>query len=232
MERSEILNLETRRRVYNFIQGNPGLHLREISRRLRLTYYNLDYHINYLKKLGMVSIRTDDSYSRIYPKDCFGKNEKQILNILRKKTPRRMIIFIFYCGVTTQGEIAENLEKHPTTIEYHLKKMLELDLIEPSPIKEGLALTNLITDRHVERTPIKNETLYRFKDPEMLKKLLITHKKSLYNDKFFRVSMEYIVMCSAYHRKHKTKRNIKSLDWWFYYYEEMFYDIFPHPYHV
>jgi len=232
MEKSEILNLENRRLIYNLIIDNPGLHLREIARRLNLRYFNLNYHINYLKRLGMISIKKDDSYSRVYPKDCIGKNEKQVLNILRKKTPRRIIIYIFYSGATTQRDIAENLEKDPTTIKYHLSKLKELDLIESAPIKDGIALIKMPSNRNLDRKPVKNETLYRFKDPEMLKKLLISHKKSLYKDKIFKISMEYLIYCSAYHRKNKTKRNVKTSEWWAKYYEDIFYDIFPHPYHV
>ena len=55
MERSEILNLENRRKIYNYIRDNPGLHLRELSRRLNIAYYNLDYHIRYLK-LSLIHI--------------------------------------------------------------------------------------------------------------------------------------------------------------------------------
>jgi predicted transcriptional regulator len=50
ISREEILKLETRRKIYKIILENPGLHLREILRRTKLSYGVLSYHLKYLKK--------------------------------------------------------------------------------------------------------------------------------------------------------------------------------------
>ncbi|MCK4365849.1 MAG: winged helix-turn-helix transcriptional regulator [Thermoplasmatales archaeon] len=42
-----ILELETRRQIYNIILENPGLHLRELSRRTNLSFGGLRHHLNY-----------------------------------------------------------------------------------------------------------------------------------------------------------------------------------------
>jgi DNA-binding MarR family transcriptional regulator len=232
MDKSEILNLETRREIYNCIQNNPGLNLREISRRLKLKYFNVNYHVNYLKKLGLVTIKSDDSFSRIYSTNSIGTNDKEVLNIIRRKTIRHILIYFWYMPATTQQELAENLDKHPSTINFHITKLIELGIIEPAPIKDGLALTNIPSGRNVERTPIKNETLYRVKNPALVKKLFITYRKSLFKDKFFKAAFEYIYAADNYDREGKLKCNIRTMDWWFDYYMEIMLDVFPHPYHV
>jgi len=232
MQKGDLLYLEARRKIYNYVLNNPGLHLRELSRRLKLTYNNLDYHLNYLKKLGFVVVQKENSYSRVYAKDKVGLFDKKYLNIIQQKTLRHIIIFICSRPVTTQNEIAKNLEKHPTTIKHHLKKLIELEIIEPAPIKDGLALTNLPSKRHVERLPVKNETLYRLKNPAIIQKMFITYKKSLFKDKTFKIVMEYIILATNEYRKKGIYKNIKTSEWWMDYCEQRIYDIFPHPYHV
>jgi DNA-binding MarR family transcriptional regulator len=231
MERSEILNLETRRLIYNYICKNPGLHIRGIARKLHLKYFNVNYHIYYLKKLGLITIKTHDSYSRIYPADSIGAINKEVLNIIRKKTNRHILLFFWYSPVSTLSDIAKNLDKNPSTISFHLKKLLNADIIEPAPTKNGLALTNIPSGRNVERTPFKSETFYRVKDPSLIKKLFITYKKSLTKDKYFKTVFELIYEADHYNRKDKKNCNIRPMDWWMDYYEELFFDIFPHPYY-
>jgi DNA-binding transcriptional ArsR family regulator len=234
MKKSEILHLETRRVIYNYIRDNPGLHLRELSRRLNLTYYNANYHINYLKKLGMVSIKSDNSYSRIYAVNQIGSNEKNILNIMRQKTPRRILIFMCISVVASQQEISESLEKHKTTIEFHLKKFLENDILEPAEYRNGLAITNHPSGRNLERKTKHNENLYRIKDYNLVKKLFISHKKSLFKDKFFKSAFWYISHVSKVYGPDVRKRtkNMKTFDDRWEVFLERAYDIFPHPYHA
>jgi DNA-binding MarR family transcriptional regulator len=232
MEKTDILNLETRRLLYNFIVENPGLHLREIARRLNLTFFNLNYHIRYLEKLGMISTKKDEFYTRVYPKESFGFKEKEIMDFIRRKTPRHILMCICAYPAITQNEIAKNLEKHPTTVKYHLKKLIELDIIEEAEIKDGLALTKIPSRRHVERTPVKNETIYRLKNPPLIYKLFLTNKKSLYKDKIFKIALEYVLYATYTFGRKRIGKNIWTDDKWFDLFEEVFYDIFPHPYHV
>ena len=232
MERSEILNLETRRKIFNYIKDNPGLHLREIARNLNLTFFNLNYHVNYLEKLDMISIKKDNFYTRVYPKEKFGVKEKEIMNFIRRKTPRNILMCVVAYPAITQNEIAKNLEKHPTTIKYHLEKLIELDVIEKAEIKDGLAITKIPSGRHVERTPVKNETIYRLKNPPLIYKMFLSNRKSLYKDRIFKICLEYILYATYNIGRKSKNRNIWTDDKWFDLYEKIIFDIFPHPYHV
>ena len=50
ISKKNILKLEIRRKIYDFVDKNPGLHVREISRRMDIPINTLIYHIKYLKK--------------------------------------------------------------------------------------------------------------------------------------------------------------------------------------
>lgn len=40
----------TRRRIYELIRDAPGIHMRELERRMGLMIGNLQYHLHYLEK--------------------------------------------------------------------------------------------------------------------------------------------------------------------------------------
>ena len=238
MERSEILNLEIRRKIYNYIKDNPGLHLRELSRRLNLSYYNLDYHVKYLKKLELVEIKIDNSYSRVYVSNSIGSNHKAILSIMRQKTPRYILMFNMIYKVTTSKEIAEDLGKHPTTIKFHLDKLIKLGLMEPAVSQNGVVYINNKRCSKVTRSPVKNETLYKIKDYDLIKKYFMAYDKSFYNDKIFKEILEYARWLTIEFDK---QRNGKRLTHFKSYKNreskldkrllKVVNDVFPHPYH-
>jgi len=234
MKKSEIFELETRRHIYKYIKNNPGLHLRELSRRLLISYHNLRYHVNYLKKLGMITIKTDSSYSRLFIADEIGTNDQKILNIIRQKIPRYIILVLHMWIALTQKELSEYLEKHPTTIEYHLKKLLSRGIIEFAPVKDGITLTN-IPNKNLDRKPVHNEVLYRLKDPYLVDKLLINYKRSLFKDKIFRDLMEHTDRVNDLYVKDRGNIKYKYFKTLKHYEDnlsEMLSDIFPHPYHI
>ena len=79
MNRAVILNLETRRQIYNYIRKNPGVHFRDISRKLKISMYNLDYHLHILKKQGFVIEKKVNNYLRYHTMHSTGNVNKKIL---------------------------------------------------------------------------------------------------------------------------------------------------------
>ena len=76
MIKNGILELETRRRIYNFILKNPGLHLREISRRSNIPKTTLIYHLNFLEKQGLIKTEANSRFTRYYTTNKVGKKDK------------------------------------------------------------------------------------------------------------------------------------------------------------
>jgi len=60
------LGLESRRRMYELVAGTPGLHLRDVARRLGVDVRTADYHVRQLAKhgLGMLEFVIDKSKKR------------------------------------------------------------------------------------------------------------------------------------------------------------------------
>ena len=230
MKKSDLLHLESRRRIYNYIIDNPGLHLHELARRLKITFNNLDYHINYLEKLGFISFKKENFYKRVYAKDKVSIFDKKYLNLIQQKTPRMILMVFCMRGACTQKHLSDMLCKHPTTISYHLKKLIDIGIVEEAKYKDGIIFLNRSDKRNLERRVSKNEIYYTLVDYDTMKNIFITYKKSLFRDKIFKFAFEYIEEVSSnYKNKMKTK-NIKSAKFYNDNLFEVFFEIFPFPF--
>ena len=208
MEEHDILWLEIRRQIFNFILKYPGLHLREISRKLNIPKTTLNYHLKYLEKENFLLAKSDNRYTRYYPTKKVGNNDKEILGLMRQNLPRRIILFLFLYPEHSRRNISEDLEKPLTTISFHLKKLLALNIIEKRRVGHIYA--------------------YRIKNQKEMYNLLISYENSL-SDDILGTFLEYVKYVlpdgipPSYRRR--KKKDIDEII-------EALYEIFPHPYHV
>jgi len=234
--KDQILELETRRQIYEFILKNPGSHLSEISRKLKIPKTTLNYHLNNLKKRGLIASIFEDKNSRFFIKQRFGNLEKKFIHILRKETPRNIILFIGWNTCASQAELSRELERSHTTIEKHLKKLLELGIIESIPIENGSMYTVKNT-RIIDRKPVGREIIYRLaltQNPsisfgDLMDDLFTIYGKGLVTDSNTRLILDglhQMIPKKGLPKKAKTGNAlIEEI-------EKAAYDIFPHPYHV
>ena len=82
------LDLERRKRIFNYILKYPGLHLQDLIRRLNLSNGTVRYHLKYLEKRGLITTRANDGYVRIYVSNNIGEKQKIMIHLLRQDTPR------------------------------------------------------------------------------------------------------------------------------------------------
>lgn len=126
----EILDLEPRKKTYDAIEANPGIHMRELDRTLDIPLGTLRYHLRVLEKRGLIVSRKEDKYKRYYAKGKIDKTDKDKLAVLRKELPRTVILFLLEFPGSTHKDISEALDVAPSTISYHLKKLLDDNFIE------------------------------------------------------------------------------------------------------
>jgi predicted transcriptional regulator len=187
---NKILELETRREIFNCIERYPGLHTRRISRQMELPFSTLRYHLRFLKKRGLIKEKKDGRYSRYYTSYKIGRNEKQVLNSLRQKTPGFIILFLFNKIYASQAEISRALQKHPTTIKFHLNKLLTLGIIEQvETVNNTIRKDNVPTV--IEHNKKVNEVIYMLKDPYWVYDLLITYKDSFFDSDAIAPSLDF-----------------------------------------
>ncbi|AIJ06144.1 transcriptional regulator, ArsR family [Methanocaldococcus bathoardescens] len=111
------LELELRRKIYNSIKKHPGIHFRELERRVNIATGNLQYHLQYLEKKNLIKSENDGGYVRYFPKDCqLDENGKKIMSFLRRKTSRHIILYLLSKESANNKDIAKDLNLSPSTV--------------------------------------------------------------------------------------------------------------------
>lgn len=160
----EVLAVQTRRDLYEFVRRNPGFHLREVARSLNLSITLTDYHLRFLEKHDLVSVSMDGEYKRYYPRSLPGgpetrpaltEQQKRILGFLRQPVPFRILAFLMERDSATHKEILERTPISASTLSHHLKKMGAQGVIDRA---EGV-------DRG-----------YRVADPKAVARLMTTYE--------------------------------------------------------
>ena len=172
IEKKDILELEKRRKIYNYILTNPGLHVRELSRKLKIPKTTLKYHLRYLEIKQLLNSETKGKCVRYFAKFEIGSYDKRILSIIRQKIPRWIIFISFLYDEVYINEISYALEIPLTTVFFHLKKLKGLNIIKSQK---------------------KNKrAVYSLQNRSYIYDIIIRYKESLADDPIFSAFLLYI----------------------------------------
>lgn len=115
--------------LLSFVQRYPGVHLREIRRRLGIPIGTLDYHLYRLGKQGLITVRFNGGYKCAYPAvvpEIAGPiptGDQQLLALLRQPLPRCLMLHLYLDGPSSPAGLAADLGTSPTNLSYFLKRL-------------------------------------------------------------------------------------------------------------
>jgi predicted transcriptional regulator len=126
----QLLQLETRRRIYEHVRRVPGLHLRQIQRDLEMPMGTLEYHLHQMEKGGLLVTREDGRFKAFYPNEHLDRRDRDFLYYLRQEMPRRIALEVVdQPGISFQ-ELVQRLPIGASTLSFHLKKLRAGSLVE------------------------------------------------------------------------------------------------------
>lgn len=157
MFEKEVLNNTRRRKIYNAVTKQPGLHLRELERRLNIPLSTLNYHLDYLVRFNLLERRSDGHYTRFYSKGI-DESEKDLLKVLRQKTSRKILLKLMLEGKMSYQEMHSYFKMPSSTLSFYLSKLVEAKAV--SVIRIG------------------RENYYMIKNENRIARLLIIYKTS------------------------------------------------------
>jgi len=179
MNKEFVLNLKNRQIVYKAIQGNPGINITNLIKKTNIPKSTLNYHIRYLLKTDLIICKKNVRSVRFFVRNKISNSDKELLAILRNNIRRKIIIYVLFTAASSRLKISQALEKDPTTVSHHIKKLLDEGILESAPYngsgitrsKGGLLLIK----------PIGREVYYRLENIKKHKiyNLFITHQDSL-----------------------------------------------------
>lgn len=155
--REKVLENEHRRTIYNFVKENPGLHMRELQRRLKIPLSTLEYHLDYLERKEILSLEDDRRYCRYFA-DKHTYEEKTLFSALRQKRLREIILLVLSEERVCFKELSREMMIADSTLSHYLGFLVEKGIL----VKERIGA----------------ETCYMVKSEESVVKSLLCYKTS------------------------------------------------------
>jgi len=109
--------------------------MRYIKREVKMSMGTIQYHLNLLETHGQVISEKQNFHKYYFPVGLFKTEEREILKILNQETAREIIMIILEKTDPTQIEIARHVGIAAASVNWHLKRIEEIGLIEN--IQEG-----------------------------------------------------------------------------------------------
>lgn len=162
MPEDDALAQATRRRVFDHVAAHPGTHMRELQRQLAMSAGTLEYHLRVLEREGLLATRRQGRYVRYYVAAQVGRREKDVLGLLRQEVPRRACAQLLMEPGQSHGELLRHFRIAPSTLTFHMKKLVEGGLVEAR--REG------------------REVRYRVLEPDLVGKVLMDYQASFVDD--------------------------------------------------
>lgn len=134
----------------------PGIHLREIHRLSGVDLSLVEYHANQLEAEELVISIKQEGYRRFFsvktPEQPLTQDERRVLATLRREGPFAIVSYLLESGPARNRDIAEGTGLSRPAVSYHLKKLLDADI--------------------VERERAGDDRRYHLADPDRLRRLL------------------------------------------------------------
>jgi len=143
--------LEVRQQLFEFIQRFPGLHFREIQRRTGMAVGTLQYHLKRLEEEKLVIQVKDGEYTRVYPVAAVTQRERFLLQFLRQKPIRRMLVLLLEKKRANHKQLAGVSGVSPATASWYLAKLIDANIVTKS--KHGREVFYVVVEpKEVGRT--------------------------------------------------------------------------------
>lgn len=154
---SDILSLDSRKRIYEFVETNSGSHLREIGRKCDLPLGTALYHLDRLESEGLLTVRRDGRYKRYFPAQGLGRRDKDYLSAFRHAVPRRIAVALLRTPLMTQRELCAAIGVSRSTLSFHVNSLIDRGIVRREPSRpenryalEDAALTHGLLVRYAD----------------------------------------------------------------------------------
>ena len=127
---SNLLNLTSRANIYDFIDNNPGTHLRNICAGLGISIGSVQYHLAQLSENELIESEKESKYKRFFISRKFSELEKRLIAFLQKPNAKRIIKYASLYEGCSHQELARLLGISSQAVTWHVKRLLDENVIE------------------------------------------------------------------------------------------------------
>ncbi len=126
--KEDLLKNETRKAIYLLIKARPGIYFTKILKILDIGPHVARWHINILKKFRYIRENKFTRYKVFFLSESPAEWDVKF-SILSNDTTTSIFRKFFNHSILTIAELSESLDLHYTTIQYHLTKLQNAELI-------------------------------------------------------------------------------------------------------
>ncbi len=123
-------NGNNRSTILKIINSFPGIRYRDILRITNLNNGTLSHHLSILEKRSIIKIgRTENSNITRYFPASTPSDETLILNYLKIKTTKSIIMMLNDTDDVSFNEIVKHINKAPSTTSWNLKRLVDSNVV-------------------------------------------------------------------------------------------------------
>jgi predicted transcriptional regulator len=122
-----VLRNEIRRKTFHEILQNPGIHTRELQRRIGVSLRTISWHVRVLEGHRIIKSVKGDYYQSFYPSTDFEENSQA--KFISNGTRRNILECIGAIAGITQNEISKKIGMNQSTVLHHIKKLIREGLV-------------------------------------------------------------------------------------------------------
>ena len=123
------LELASRRRIYEYLSANPGVHLRRIGQTLGMSTGMLSYHLGVMERQGLLKSEAARHRRRYYLAQAYRPEQRLVLALLRERVPRTIMIELATHGERTFADLLRTTRVTKSTLSYHLAKVVATGVV-------------------------------------------------------------------------------------------------------
>jgi predicted transcriptional regulator len=123
-----VLENSRRKQIYNFVRRNPGFHLRELQRRLKIPLSSLEHHIDYMIRHNVLYKERDGRYARYFASQS-TKEERKLISALRHERLREIVSLLLEEEEVKFQDLRSHLELPASSLSYFLKYLVDRGII-------------------------------------------------------------------------------------------------------
>ena len=125
----ELLELETRRRIYAVVGRNPGSSARDVQRVLGLGWGETAYHLDRLVEASLLRRERTPGRDFYFAREVAWDDRKSLVHF-RRRASREVLLALFANPGLTSHEVADRLRLGRSTVAFHLRRLMLAGLVE------------------------------------------------------------------------------------------------------
>lgn len=134
-ERTDVLNHDTRAELYETIVDRPGLHLSGLSDETDTPLSTLRHHVRELEEEDVVFSTKIRGKRRYYPARVEGV---ELAAALEDEPTGAVLDALGRIGPATVSELADELDRDPSTVSHHLSRLADEGLVERERVNQSV----------------------------------------------------------------------------------------------